>query len=266
MIINSMWIGDRLSRLEYACIKSHLIVGHEYHLWCYQPIENVPEGVVIRDGREILPEEDIFSYKVGAGKGSYSAFSNYFRYKLLLDVGGCWADTDVAAIQTWVALQHRPYAIASEEAKTYSHPTTCVILAPRGSELSQYCWEQSQKYDKDTLQWGVIGPGLLAQAVRTLKLGRTVVAHNVFCPINWPDYEKLLFEDAKYDIGHSLGVHFWNEMWRRNGVNKEIEPWPNSVYGKLLHDVLLQQGFCQLLQACREVSTTKHYSNSTTII
>lgn len=45
----------------------------------------MPATTIRRDAREILPESEVFTYASGFGKGSPSAFSNYFRYKLLLD-------------------------------------------------------------------------------------------------------------------------------------------------------------------------------------
>ena len=35
----------------------------EVHLYCYENIKNVPVGVIIKNGRDILPEEDIFAYQ-----------------------------------------------------------------------------------------------------------------------------------------------------------------------------------------------------------
>ena len=32
-IIQSLWIGPRLSNMEYLCIKSFIDFGHEFHLY-----------------------------------------------------------------------------------------------------------------------------------------------------------------------------------------------------------------------------------------
>ena len=87
-VIQSLWIGKELSKMEQLCIKSFLKNGHEFHLYTYDTINNVPEGTVIKNGSDILPKNMIFTYSSGPGKGSVAAFANFFRYKLLLDRGG----------------------------------------------------------------------------------------------------------------------------------------------------------------------------------
>ena len=94
-IIQSLWIGDKISNIEKLCINSYLKNGHSFHLYAYNDIEGVPSDCTLKDASKILPKEDVFAYNVGIGKGSYSAFSNYFRYKLLDLKGGWWTDTDI---------------------------------------------------------------------------------------------------------------------------------------------------------------------------
>ena len=95
-------------------VSSFIKNGHEYHLYTYSDIKNVPEGTIIKDGNEILPEDSIFTYKYGEGRGSVSAFSNVFRYKLLFDKGGYWVDTDVVCLNKW-NFENHDYVFASEE-------------------------------------------------------------------------------------------------------------------------------------------------------
>ena len=86
-IIQSLWIGDELSNMEQLSAKSFIDHGHTYHLYTYGDVKNIPEGVIVKDGNEILLESEIFRYK----NGSVSAFSNLFRFALLYKKGGCWA-------------------------------------------------------------------------------------------------------------------------------------------------------------------------------
>ena len=78
-IIQSLWIGGALSKMEQLSARSFIDNGHEYHLYTYGDVKNIPEGVVVKDGNDILPESEIFRYK----NGSVSAFSNYFRFMML---------------------------------------------------------------------------------------------------------------------------------------------------------------------------------------
>ena len=64
--------------------------GNEYHLYTYGNVEGIPEGTIVKNANEIIPKKNIFTYK----NGSYSAFSNLFRFTMLYKRGGCWVDTD----------------------------------------------------------------------------------------------------------------------------------------------------------------------------
>src|SRR5215831_9214030 len=95
-VIQGLWIGPELSVMERLSISSFLKNGHEYHLYAYDDLANVPLGTVVRDADEILARSRIFQYKHQA---SYAGFSNFFRYKLLLERGGWWVDTDVVCLK-----------------------------------------------------------------------------------------------------------------------------------------------------------------------
>ena len=90
MIIQGFWHGCDLSRFEYNSILSYLQNGYEYHLYTYDIIGNIPNGVIIKDANEIIPKTDIFYYY-----DSITPFSDLFRYKMLYDKGGIWTDCDI---------------------------------------------------------------------------------------------------------------------------------------------------------------------------
>src|SRR5215472_15544124 len=95
-IVQSLWIGDRLSVMEHLCISSFLRNGHSFHLYAYQDIAGIPPGTVVRDGNEILPASRIFTYREHQ---TYAGFANFFRYKLLLENGGWFVDADTVCIR-----------------------------------------------------------------------------------------------------------------------------------------------------------------------
>jgi len=87
--IQGPWIGPELSLMEQLSISSFLQNGHDYHLYVYDEVKNIPAGTVIRNANEILPAAGMFQYK---HRPSYAGFASHFRYKLLLERGGWWAD------------------------------------------------------------------------------------------------------------------------------------------------------------------------------
>ena len=148
-IIQSMWIGNSLSVMESLSISSYLANDHEYHLYVYDDVENVPFGTVLKDGNEIIDKERIFSYKTGEGRGSFSAFSNYFRYKLLYDNGGWWTDTDMVCLKHYDFEDE--YVFSSEPYHGEDHITSGLIKAPKGSDIMKYCWDICQSKDPNSV-------------------------------------------------------------------------------------------------------------------
>ena len=94
-IIKSLWIGEPLSNLEKLCIQSFMNNGHEFHLYVYEHVKNIPDGCIIKDGNEILSSDKIFY----VNKNRIAPFSDYFRYTLLYKKGGWWVDMDTLCIK-----------------------------------------------------------------------------------------------------------------------------------------------------------------------
>lgn len=237
MKVNTLWIGSRLSDLEILTLTSHLNVGHEVTLWTYEmDIQNVPVGVLVKDAREIMEGRYVFAYEVGEGKGSYSACSNLFRYKLLLEQGGWWIDADVVALRRFEFEEE--YVFASERLKKGSFcATPCAMKVSPGSALMQQCWEISSAVDRTTLEWGTIGPKLLTNAIFDHDLEGFVVDPDVFCPVDWFDSEVDPFIHNEPDLKNSFAVHLWQDMWRRKGIDKNSSS-PNSLYERLKNVIL----------------------------
>lgn len=231
--IQGLWIGGELSPMEVLSIKSFLDNGHEYNLYTYGDISNVPEGTTIKDGNEILPESEIFTYQSGFGKGSYSAFSNYFRYKMLLDKGGWWVDSDMVCMRNWDFDEPFVFITEEEHGTGKSVVNSGAIKCDVGSEIMRYCWEFCQKQNKQTLQWGTVGPRLLGNAVDKFKF--TPVERQVFCviaPFNCKMFTVPMDSDIQFppDI---YGLHLWNEAWKHFGINKREKFDDSCIYEKL---------------------------------
>ena len=219
MIIQSLWLGP-ISKLEINCIVSFLKKGYDYQLYTYEKIPNLPSEVTICDGNEILPRSDIFSYGASAGKGqgSVSAFSNFFRYKLLFEKGGIWADTDIMLLSN---IDDSPYIFATQRQPDGSKKTaSCFIKCPHKSEIMNYCYDVCLSKNKNDLKWGEIGPNLLHEAISRYNLENYKVDPEVFCPIDWWLLDKFLLVKPYCPPNNARCIHFWNEMWRRNNFDK----------------------------------------------
>jgi mannosyltransferase OCH1-like enzyme len=229
-IIQGLWIGPTLSAMEQLSISSFLQNGHEYHLYVYEDVKNVPVGAVVRDGAEILPASSIFQYQ---GSRSYAGFSNFFRYKLLLERGGWWVDTDTICLKPFDFTGDYVFSSQLNERGTEA-VNSGIIKAPRGSEAMAHAWKVCQSKNPARLVWGETGPRLMAKVVRKFSLKRYRQAHHVFCPVDYQEWRDVL----KPGVGRLLddrtyAIHLWNEMWRAAGQDKSAEYHPSCLYETL---------------------------------
>lgn len=234
-IVQGLWIGDKLSLMEQLSIQSFLKNQHDYHLYVYNDVKNIPIGTTLMDGNEILPEKSIFTYQQGHGKGSYAGFSNFFRYMLLLQKGGWWVDTDVICLKPFDFTNQYIFGseyVAPERKKIIS---SGIIKAPPKSEFALYCWENCQKHDIKQLRWGVTGPALVAEAVEKFQLNNYVKKPEVFSPLYYLDVVELIDAEKNLDeiLKNSYGIHMWNEMWRRYQIDKDKKYHQDCFYEKL---------------------------------
>ncbi len=56
----------------------------------------------------------------------------------------------------------------------------------------------------------------------------------IFCPVDWWDWKQFLSESPDNDVPtNSQAVHLWNEMWRRDKVDKSSNFFENCIYEQL---------------------------------
>lgn len=228
-IIQGLWIGSYLSAMEQLSVASFLRNGHQYHLYVYDEVRNVPIGAILRDASEILPAADIFQYRE---RPSFAGFSNFFRYKLLLERGGWWADSDMVCLRPFDFIDD--YVFSSEMSKGLAVVNCGAIKTPPGSKVMAYAWEACKAKDPQQIVWGETGPRLMAEAVERHSLDQYVRAEHVFCPIPFWEWQKILEPNSDLVFDESVyAIHLWNEKWRAAEQDKDACYPPDSLYEQL---------------------------------
>jgi len=222
--------------MEQLSVASFLQHGHEYHLYVYDAVKNVPAGAVIKDASEILPASRIFQYQ---HQESYAGFANFFRYKLLLERGGWWVDTDVVCLKPFDFADE--YVFASEADGELEAISSGIIKAPAGSEVMAYAWEVCDKKDPQQLKWGETGPRLITHAVNSFSLEQYKKPRHYFSPVDYLDWRRVLDPETDGLLHEdSYAIHLWNEMWRAAGQDK------NATYDRDCLYELLKQKYLEL--------------------
>lgn len=229
-IIQGLWIGPALSVMERLSIASFLANGHEYHLYVYDDVKGIPVGAAVKDAGAILPATMVFQYR---DFKSFAGFSNFFRYKLLLEKGGWWADADIVCLKPFDF--HEEHVFSSELMHGGAEVINAgVIKSPAGSRAMAFAWETCAAKDTGQIVWGETGPKLVAEAVRRFLLEGHVKPPGVFCPVPLFEFEKIVEPGASWAFDEATrAVHLWHEAWRRVGLDKDREYHTDCLYEKL---------------------------------
>lgn len=227
-IVQSLWVGADLPLLQQLSIASFLANGHEYHLYTYGDVSNVPPGTVVMDANEVLGHSRIVRDR---GETGYAGFSDVFRYQLLLEKGGWWVDTDQVCLRFFDFPSE--YVFSSEHGADGSPatPNSGVIKAPAGAPFLQYAVDVCRSKNLKDIAWAEIGLGLTGAAIRKFSLQSYVEPPETFCPLHWSRFWDMLKPDAYPDLPESAyAVHLWNSIWGRLQRNPNAAYHPRSAY------------------------------------
>ena len=252
-IIQSLWVNGELSKMEQLCAKSFVDNGHIYHLYTYGDVKNIPEGVIVKDGNDIVPETDIFTYK----NGSLSAFSNYFRFNLLHKKGGYWVDADVLCVKPFKFEQDILF-VSEPIGRNYesSLPTSCIIKLPKNSDITKEAIEMQKEHKKlilsGKLEWGS-GPKTIKHIINKFELEKYVLSWQTICTCDYQcvislvqpnsgihNYFPNVIDDVNNIKDETFCIHLWNENWRKSGLDKNRKYHPKSIfeYFKQKHNII----------------------------
>ncbi|HEX4523651.1 MAG TPA: glycosyltransferase [Casimicrobiaceae bacterium] len=236
--IQMLWVEGRLSPLERLSMASFTQCGHAVHLYTYGQVDGVPEAVTVLDGRVILPEARICRYgpAAGRGEGSLALFANLFRYALLERLGGVWSDCDMVCLKPLDAALAADYLIATEyrdAARQIVLANNCLLKVPAKSPFIAECNAIAMSVDPEKSGWGELGPRMVTALVGKHELQRFLAPPWAFSPLGWWEFRRLA-EDTPLEWPEgTLALHSFNEMWRRNGLDKHARYGAQSPFERL---------------------------------
>lgn len=251
-VIQSLWIGGELSVVEQLCINSFLKNGHEFHLYAYGDIRNIPAGTTVKDASEIIPSDEVFIYSTG----TYAVFSDWFRWKLLYERGNFWVDTDEICLKPFVfdgdlifgrekmdsvaigVLGFPPgHELCAFMRDICENPNTFLPYDSRKQKLRKLARKLLGR-GRRNVGWGEAGgpPGFTA-ALKYFGLFDIAKPFTFFYPIphyNWDTaFDETFANDAEL-FSNSYAVHLWNDMMRyKKGFDKNDEFPENSLFEQL---------------------------------
>lgn len=226
-----LWVRGSLSNFERMCINSFIIHGYNVNVWTYGDIDNIPSGATIRDAREIALETEIFLNQ----EGSLAGFGDLFRYRVLHNLGGLWADTDVVALKDASELPENAFLVTEmmENGTIQINGNVVFNPNPEVGNVIDLARAYTERFDKNKIVWAEIGPNLLTAITNSWPGHGFIIAKPIFAnPIGYFQIPKVFYTDAELpDRSHF--VHLINTIWKRNGVDKNSEFHSDSLMGRL---------------------------------
>jgi hypothetical protein len=229
----TFWHGPRLTWIAQLCLSSFVARGHGVELFSYEPIDGVPNGVVIRDAAQILPCERLFLYRGGHAEISApSLHSNLFRFKLLRDLGGWWIDADVLLLDGEIPKQVPVFGrgedwVDAENKKRLGFGAS-VMRFPAGSEIMARAYAEATAMAAGNPVWATTGPYLFTRLVKELCLEHHALPRSTIYPLTYKEAYKFVRTEDREEIERRTDgapfVHLFQHMLRLAGMSAKLPP------------------------------------------
>ena len=180
--------------IRRACLDTFIEKGHEFVLYTYDAVSDIPAEITQRDANEIIDYSDIFYYRnpFSGEACDLGPFSDLFRFKLLSQEGGWWSDVDTLCLSE--SIGEPDYAWAQEQPeKNQAAIGTSQIAMPAGSSIANTLYHECLKLSRTDFQpREALGPHLLSRVVSSLQLEKNRYGEaNLFYPVRWIEMFKL---------------------------------------------------------------------------
>ena len=232
--VHMLWVSGELSRLARLSLASFAANGYRVVLWSYDPahLQNA------RDASEVLPLP-----KEDAANMAY--LTSLFRYRVLAEQGGIWADMDVVALANDPAIAACPL-VASEKRRPFRHAeptatgesltqvTNCFMAnpEPRPGDLWHRAVDRVAVLNPEERTWENVGPHMLSGLMlKEPAEAIDILPPQTVDPVAWWNVPAFFLEER--DPPSSPFMHMYATIWARRGVDAEEAFPPNSLAGRL---------------------------------
>ena len=229
-IIQSLWVGDPLSNLEKLCVQSFMDNGHEFHLYVYDDVQGIPNGVMVKDGNEILPYSEITAGTLQ----HWSSLSDYFRYALLYKKGGWWVDMDTICIKPFDF--DEDIILSDKDSGSGWFPNSPLRFPPEHplmKTMCNLCHKRIRMKGVGRVEMG--GPPILTKQIRQSNLQHYALPRmRFFLPHeNEFSYFDNAYRDGLHFPANTHALHIYNSILTRTGFDKDAQYDTESLFEQL---------------------------------
>ncbi|MES2943620.1 MAG: glycosyltransferase [Pseudomonadota bacterium] len=228
------WHGRPLPLLQWACLKSFVDMGHKVNLYAYDEIE-VPRGVECLSADSIVPRSEIFYFDNNNNNipTDISPFSDFFRFRLLLEKGGWYIDTDV--ICNTQRFPEGDFAWAQELPEMAPQKVgTSQIKFPPADPIVRRLYEECNSLKETFTIREQLGPHLISRVLADYALPSSHFGSaDSFYPLRWIETYKLWLPSYRDEVVESckgaLFINCYNSLFSYMGLSTSGLP-PKGSY------------------------------------
>jgi hypothetical protein len=170
--------------------------------------------------------------------------TSLFRYRVLAERGGLWADMDVVALASDPKIDARPL-VASEKRRPFRHAeptathealtqvTNCFMAnpSPKAGDLWHRATDRVAALNLEDRSWENVGPHMLSQLMLENAHGVDILPTDSIDPVAWWNVPAYFLEER--DPPPSPFMHMYATIWAKRGVDAEMPFPPASLAGRL---------------------------------
>lgn len=268
--VGTLWIGGALSWMEQLCLKSFVDAGQKITLFSYEDIPNVPEGVIRRDGREILDTDNFLKYEK---KNSFALFADLFRLHMIRKCPGMiWVDTDVYC---QAPMTYESDYVLGFELPGSKRVNNAVLGLPADSDVLRAMLDFTEDQfpnpefmrpeEREALEaaamagdpvhvtqmpWGVWGPLMVTHFIHRFGLTDQVQPLQAFYPVPFPRRREFLRRAEVADMSitkATTALHVWASNKKELGTRHGGLPAPGSWFDRACRKHGIRPGAAPIL-------------------
>jgi hypothetical protein len=196
-------------------------------------------GVRLKDANTILPQEEIFYFENDlTHRPDIAPFADYFRIKLLYEVGGWYCDVDTVCLSSKLPVESRVWANQCPELKNYSVGNSQLFFR-RGDPLMQIMVEKCRDNIPRLMRRETLGPTLLTSTLQEFGLPKDMSASvEAFYPIRWVEVFKLWLPEFLDEVEDRIKLATFLPVYQSFplyvGFDSSKNPPKGSYLSKLL--------------------------------
>ena len=183
--VQGFWSGRPLTPLHWACLRSFLHLGYQFAVYSYDPL-TVPAGIRLEDANAIVPSRDVFYFENRETRSrDIAPFADYFRLRLLYEVGGWYCDIDTVCLSPHLPPGPRVWARQCPELDRDSI-SNGQLFFEKTDPLVLTLLERCDRIRRNLPRRESLGPMLLSAVIKEHRLPQDMGATaSTFYPIRW---------------------------------------------------------------------------------